>query len=41
VLFVRDWTGFLGQGSQGPVLKTFPLTRAQLRELALRPQLLP
>jgi hypothetical protein len=41
VLFVRDWTGFLGQGSQGPVLKTLPLTRAQLRELALRPQLLP
>ncbi|MGW2743330.1 hypothetical protein [Streptomyces sp. NPDC001450] len=41
ILAVRDWTGFLGTGSQGPVLKTFPLTRGQLRELALKPQLLP
>ncbi|MGW1023008.1 hypothetical protein ACWD4J_04690 [Streptomyces sp. NPDC002577] len=41
VLNIRDWTGFLGQGSPGPVLKTFPLTRAQLRELALEPELLP
>lgn len=41
LLTIRDWTGFLGQGSQGPLLKTFPLTRAQLRELALKPQLLP
>ncbi|OIJ65306.1 hypothetical protein [Streptomyces mangrovisoli] len=41
VLTVRDWTGFLGRGSQGPLLKSFPLTRAQLRELALKPQLVP
>ncbi|MFC3575668.1 hypothetical protein ACFOZ0_20780 [Streptomyces yaanensis] len=41
LLTVRDWTGFLGSGSQGPLLKTFPLTRAQLRELALKPELLP
>ncbi|MFJ9820525.1 hypothetical protein ACIRU3_35695, partial [Streptomyces sp. NPDC101151] len=41
ILAVRDWTGSSGKGSQGPVLKTFPLTRAQLRELALKPQLRP
>ncbi|MFF3518968.1 hypothetical protein [Streptomyces sp. NPDC002573] len=41
LLTIRDWTGFLGKGSEGPLLKTFPLTRAQLRELALKPQLLP
>ncbi|MGW2933342.1 hypothetical protein ACWDA7_16085 [Streptomyces sp. NPDC001156] len=41
LLSIRDWTGFLGARSQGPLLKTFPLTRAQLRELALKPQLLP
>jgi ribosomal protein S14 len=29
------------KGSQGPVLKSFPLSRAQLRELALKPELLP
>ncbi|MFR9796444.1 hypothetical protein ACL02U_11140 [Streptomyces sp. MS06] len=41
VLTVRDWTGFTGDGSLGPVLKEFPLTRDQLRELALEPELLP
>lgn len=41
VLYIRDWKGFLGKGSQGPLLKTFPLTRSQLRELAMKPQLLP
>ncbi|MEU0742501.1 hypothetical protein [Streptomyces sp. NPDC006134] len=41
VLDIRDSTGFRGTGEQGPLLKTFPLTRAQLRELALRPELLP
>ncbi|MFS4097290.1 hypothetical protein, partial [Streptomyces sp. AF1A] len=40
-LAIGDWTGFLGRGSQGPVLTTFPLTRAQVRALALEPQLLP
>jgi hypothetical protein len=40
-LYVQDWKGFLGKGSQGPVLKSFPLSRAQLRELALKPELLP
>ncbi|MER6357592.1 hypothetical protein ABT186_38825 [Streptomyces sp. NPDC001634] len=38
---IPDWTGFLGQGSQGPLLKTYPLTRAQLHELALKSELLP
>ncbi|MGW0881039.1 hypothetical protein [Streptomyces sp. NPDC002671] len=38
---IRDWTGFAGKGALGPVLKSFPLTRTQLRELALKPQLLP
>ncbi|MGW5481901.1 hypothetical protein [Streptomyces sp. NPDC004008] len=41
LLTVRDWTRLLGKGSEGPLLKTFPLTRAQRRELALKPQLLP
>lgn len=41
MLDVRDWTGFAGQGSLGPVLKSFPLTRAQLRALVLKPELLP
>ncbi|MFF3463979.1 hypothetical protein [Streptomyces sp. NPDC002619] len=41
LLSIRDSTGFLGKGSQGPLLKTFPLTRAQLRELALKPELRP
>lgn len=40
MLWVGDWTGYVGKGSPGPVMKTFPLTRAQLRELALRPELL-
>ncbi|MFE7260891.1 hypothetical protein ACFU9B_02285 [Streptomyces sp. NPDC057592] len=41
VLSVRDSTGFKGERAQGPLLKTPPLTRAQLRELLLSPQLLP
>ncbi|MFJ8851737.1 hypothetical protein [Streptomyces sp. NPDC102437] len=41
VLAVRDSTGFKGERAQGPLLKTPPLTRAQLRELMLSPQLLP
>ncbi|MGC0329568.1 hypothetical protein RKD23_002558 [Streptomyces sp. SAI-170] len=41
VLRLRDTAGFLGQGSQGPLLKEFPLDRDQLRELALKPELLP
>jgi hypothetical protein len=38
---LRDTTGDLGQGSQGPLLKSPPMTRDQLRALALRPELLP
>jgi hypothetical protein len=41
VLNIRDSTGFEGAGRQGPLLKTFPLTREELRALALRPELLP
>ncbi|GGJ11287.1 hypothetical protein [Streptomyces brasiliensis] len=41
MLDIHDSTGFLGQGSQGPLLKSFPLSRSQLRELALRPELRP
>ncbi|MGW1845591.1 hypothetical protein [Streptomyces sp. NPDC001966] len=41
VLSVRDSTGFKGERAQGPLLKTPPLTRAQLRELLLRPEMLP
>ncbi|WP_327708871.1 hypothetical protein OG912_08755 [Streptomyces sp. NBC_00464] len=41
VLAVRDSTGFEADVVQGPLLKTPPLTRAQLRELMLRPELLP
>ncbi|WP_326767778.1 hypothetical protein OG978_27540 [Streptomyces sp. NBC_01591] len=41
VLAVRDSTGFKGERAQGPLLKTLPLTRAQLRELLLSPELLP
>ncbi|MGW1407434.1 hypothetical protein [Streptomyces sp. NPDC002403] len=41
VLAVRDSTGFKGERAQGPLLKTPPLTRAQLRELLLSPELLP
>ncbi|THA70328.1 hypothetical protein E6P78_10200 [Streptomyces sp. A0958] len=40
-LAVRDSTGFEADIVQGPLLKTPPLTRAQLRELMLRPELLP
>ena len=40
-LAVRDSTGFEADTAQGPLLKTPPLTRAQLRELMLRPELLP
>lgn len=40
-LFARDITGFRGKGELGPLLKTPPLTRAQFRELLLRPELLP
>ncbi|MEU3663821.1 hypothetical protein AB0E77_29375 [Streptomyces sp. NPDC032940] len=39
-LFVRDSTGFRGQGALGPLLTSPPLTREQLRALALRPELL-
>ncbi|MFF7336455.1 hypothetical protein ACFZAT_03855 [Streptomyces sp. NPDC008163] len=41
LLGVRDSTGFEADVVQGPLLKTPPLTRAQLRELMLRPELLP
>ncbi|MFD8725036.1 hypothetical protein ACFV2H_45610 [Streptomyces sp. NPDC059629] len=41
LLSVRDWTGFTGQGALGPVMKNYPLTRAQLRELVLKSDLLP
>ncbi|MCX0245994.1 hypothetical protein [Streptomyces drozdowiczii] len=40
-LGVRDSTGFEADIVRGPLLKTPPLTRAQLRELMLRPELLP
>ncbi|POX47977.1 hypothetical protein C3489_28150 [Streptomyces sp. Ru71] len=38
---VQDSAGFLGKGSLGPVMKGYPLTREQLRALALNPELLP
>ncbi|MFF3936648.1 hypothetical protein [Streptomyces phaeofaciens] len=41
MLTLRDATGFGGVRSQGPPLKTYPLTRAQLRKLALSDELLP
>ncbi len=41
LLRLRDVTGYLGEGSPGPLLKTYPLTREQLRELALKPELRP
>ncbi|MGW3244411.1 hypothetical protein [Streptomyces sp. NPDC001070] len=41
VLAVRDTTGFRGKHELGPLLKTPPLGREQLRELMLRPELLP
>ncbi|MGW1181269.1 hypothetical protein ACWD7Y_10655 [Streptomyces drozdowiczii] len=40
-LAVRDSTGFEADVVQGPLLKAPPLTRAQLRELMLRTELLP
>ncbi|MER7171358.1 hypothetical protein [Streptomyces mesophilus] len=41
VLSVLNSTGWLGPGQLGPLLDSFPLTREQLRELVLKPQLLP
>ncbi|MFG3526249.1 hypothetical protein ACGF8B_05870 [Streptomyces sp. NPDC047917] len=41
VLAVRASTGFKGERAQGPMLKTPPLTRAQMRALLLSPELLP
>ncbi|HEY9328152.1 MAG TPA: hypothetical protein VIS09_07935, partial [Streptomyces sp.] len=40
-LAVRDSTGFEADTAQGPLLKTPPLTRAQLRDLMLRSEVLP
>ncbi|MFI6859815.1 hypothetical protein ACIBKZ_07880 [Streptomyces sp. NPDC050421] len=40
-LAVRASTGFEGDAALGPLLRTPPLTRAQLRTLMLRPELLP
>lgn len=40
-LAVRDSTGFEADTALGPLLKTPPLTRAQLRTLMLSPELLP
>ncbi|UIX30843.1 hypothetical protein [Streptomyces sp. GQFP] len=37
---VHDTTGFTGRYSLGPLLRTAPLTKSQLRELALTPELL-
>nr|WSW66836.1 hypothetical protein OG461_11880 [Streptomyces sp. NBC_00995] len=41
VLAVRDSTGFEAGSALGPQLRTPPLTRTQLREFMLRPELLP
>ncbi|MCF4136463.1 hypothetical protein L1856_05575 [Streptomyces sp. Tue 6430] len=41
VLSIRNWTGIHGPGKEGPPLKTYPLTKAQLRQLALNSALLP
>ncbi|CCK27487.1 putative membrane protein [Streptomyces davaonensis JCM 4913] len=41
LLRLRDITGYLGKGSPGPLLKKYPITREQLRELALKPELRP
>ncbi|CAM5659844.1 putative protein OS=Streptomyces tendae OX=1932 GN=GUR47_01480 PE=4 SV=1 [Streptomyces tendae] len=38
-LFVRDSAGYRGHGQLGPLLRTPPLTREQLRALMLRPEL--
>ncbi|MGW6900209.1 hypothetical protein [Streptomyces sp. NBC_01727] len=40
LLSVRDSTGLKSEQAQGPLLKTPPLTRAQLRTLMLSPELL-
>ncbi|MGW3646518.1 hypothetical protein [Streptomyces sp. NPDC000878] len=40
VVEVQDSTGFTGPTSLGPLLKTLPLTKGQLRELALVPEVL-
>ncbi|WP_327697629.1 hypothetical protein [Streptomyces sp. NBC_00459] len=37
---VHDTTGFTGRYSLGPLLRTAPLTKSQLRELVLAPELL-
>ncbi|QOV41722.1 hypothetical protein [Streptomyces chromofuscus] len=41
ILAVRDSSGFQGKNKLGPLLKTTPLGREQLRDLMLRPELLP
>ncbi|WP_327177923.1 hypothetical protein OG599_23355 [Streptomyces sp. NBC_01335] len=41
VLVLRSSTGFEAKGAQGPLLKTPPLTTAQVRDLLTRPELLP
>ncbi|MFF2325332.1 MULTISPECIES: hypothetical protein [unclassified Streptomyces] len=41
LLAVRDSTGIKSKQAQGPLLKTPPLTRAQLRTFMLSPELLP
>lgn len=40
VLMLRSSTGFEAEGAQGPLLKTPPLTAAQVRDLLKRPELL-
>ncbi|WP_371662527.1 hypothetical protein [Streptomyces sp. NBC_00280] len=40
VVEVQDSTGFTGPTSLGPLLKTLPLTKSQLRELALVPEVM-
>ncbi|MFI0242313.1 hypothetical protein [Streptomyces sp. NPDC016845] len=39
VLFIHDSTGFRGHGQLGPLLRTPPLTRTQLRTLILQAEL--
>ncbi|MFC8225482.1 hypothetical protein [Streptomyces sp. NPDC057287] len=41
VLAARSSTGYLGERSQGPLLEAPPLGRKELRDLLLRPELLP
>ncbi|MGW0859764.1 hypothetical protein [Streptomyces sp. NPDC002690] len=40
-LMLRSSTGFEAKGAQGPLLKSPPLNSAQVRELMVRPELLP